>query len=223
MTSDTNRTKERLLAAAKEEFAAHGIAGARVDRIAELAGVNKERIYGYFGNKQKLFDAVVGSALDELAEAVPLTAGDDPAEYVGRVYDFHRDNPVLVRLFLWEGLHHRDGALPKEDRRRGHYEEKIAALAETFGTEASPRVAACLMSMIGLAAWPSAVPQLARLIIGGADAGAPDLRSHVVAFARQALSGTPSVLAAGVSGDVAAGDSAPVTNGDSASVVSTTA
>lgn len=193
MTSDTKRTKERLLAAATEEFAAHGIAGARVDRIAERAGANKERIYGYFGNKQKLFDAVVGGALDELAEAVPLAPGDDPAEYVGRVYDFHRAHPVLVRLFLWEGLHHREGVLPAEDRRRGHYEEKIAALAETFGSEASPRVAACLMSMIGLAAWPSAVPQLARLIVGEAGPGgeAPDLREHVVAFARQALAEGP--------------------------------
>lgn len=191
MTSDAPPTKERLLAAAKEEFAAHGIAGARVDRIAELAGVNKERIYGYFGNKQKLFDAVVGRALDELAEAVPLRSGDDPAEYVGRVYDFHRDNPVLVRLFFWEGLHYRDGVLPNEERRRSRYEEKIAVLAESFGTEASPEVAACLLSLIGLAAWPNAVPQLTRLIIGtGAETAGLDLRSHVVAFARQALSGT---------------------------------
>ncbi|MFF3177813.1 TetR/AcrR family transcriptional regulator [Streptomyces sp. NPDC057900] len=208
MTSDTPPTKERLLAAAKEEFAAHGIAGARVDRIAELAGVNKERIYGYFGNKQKLFDAVVGRALDELAEAVPLRSGDDPAEYVGRVYDFHRDNPVLVRLFFWEGLHYRDGVLPNEELRRSRYEEKIAVLAESFGTEASPQVAACLLSLIGLAAWPNAVPQLARLIIGtdtrtgtgtetGAGAAGLDLRGHVVAFARQALSGPGAVTVSG--------------------------
>ncbi|MCG7524094.1 TetR family transcriptional regulator [Streptomyces sp. OfavH-34-F] len=193
MASDTTHTKERLLAAAREEFAAHGIAGARVDRIAELAGVNKERIYGYFGNKQKLFDAVVGRALDELAAAVPLRPGDDPAEYVGRVYDFHRDNPVLVRLLSWEGLHYRDGVLPHEEARRGHYEEKTAALAESFGTGTSPRVAACLLSLIGLAAWPHAVPQLTRLILepDAAAGGGPDLRAHVVAFARQALSDLP--------------------------------
>ncbi|MFG2405097.1 TetR/AcrR family transcriptional regulator [Streptomyces brevispora] len=149
-----------------------------------------------FGDEQKLFDAVVGRALDELAEAVPLKAGDDPAEYVGRVYDFHRDNPVLVRLFFWEGLHYRDGVLPNEERRRGHYEEKIAVLAENFGTEASPKIAACLLSLIGLAAWPNAVPQLTRLIIG-TDTEELDLRSHVVAFARQALSGTaaPALMA----------------------------
>ncbi|MFJ8442270.1 TetR/AcrR family transcriptional regulator [Kitasatospora griseola] len=187
MTQDPTSTKQRLLVAAREEFAAHGIAGGRVDRIAELAGVNKERIYGCFGSKQKLFDQVVAAALDELTEAVPLQAGDDPAEYVGRVYDFHRANPVLVRLFLWEGLHYRDAALPNEAQRATHYEQKVAALAATFGAEASPQVAACLLSLIGLAAWPTAVPQMTRLVLGTAQ---PDLRAHVVAFARQALAGS---------------------------------
>ncbi|AKJ11320.1 TetR family transcriptional regulator [Streptomyces incarnatus] len=193
MTRDPNTTKERLLSAATEEFAAHGIAGARVDRIAASAGVNKERIYGYFGNKQKLFDAVVGRALDELAEAVPLKGGDDPAEYVGRVYDFHRDNPVLVRLLLWEGLHYRDEVLPGEGQRRAHYEEKIAALGESLGLgealgdeETAAVVARVLLSLIGLAVWPAAVPQMSRLILGTAGSQ-PDLREHVVEFARHAL------------------------------------
>ncbi|GGQ72335.1 TetR/AcrR family transcriptional regulator [Kitasatospora griseola] len=193
MTQDPTSTKQRLLVAAKEEFAAHGIAGGRVDRIAELAGVNKERIYGCFGSKQKLFDQVVAAALDELTEAVPLQAGDDPAEYVGRVYDFHRANPVLVRLFLWEGLHYRDAALPNEAQRATHYEQKVAALAETFGAEASPQVAACLLSLIGLAAWPTAVPQMTRVVLGTTQ---PDLRAHVVAFARQALAGSLPIPAA---------------------------
>ncbi|WP_404869046.1 TetR family transcriptional regulator [Kitasatospora griseola] len=193
MTQDPTSTKQRLLVAAKEEFAAHGIAGGRVDRIAELAGVNKERIYGCFGSKQKLFDQVVAAALDELTEAVPLQAGDDPAEYVGRVYDFHRANPVLVRLFLWEGLHYRDAALPNEAQRATHYEQKVAALAETFGAEASPQVAACLLSLIGLAAWPTAVPQMTRVVLGTTQ---PDLRTHVVAFARQALAGSLPIPAA---------------------------
>ncbi|MFF4538939.1 TetR family transcriptional regulator [Streptomyces aureus] len=192
MTRDPGLTKERLLTAATEEFAAHGIAGARVDRIAASAGVNKERIYGYFGNKQKLFDAVVGRALDEVAEAVPLHSGDDPAEYVGRVYDFHRDNPVLVRLLLWEGLHYRNEVLPGEDGRRGHYEDKITALAGSLGFSpalgdaVSAEVAPVLLSLIGLAVWPHAVPQMARLIL---DPSKPDtdLREHVVEFARRAV------------------------------------
>ncbi|MGH3785430.1 MAG: TetR/AcrR family transcriptional regulator [Pseudonocardiaceae bacterium] len=191
MSKGSQHTKELLLAAAREEFAAHGIAGARVDRIAERAGVNKERIYGYFGNKDRLFDAVVTAALDELADAVPLSGQDDPVDYVGRVYDFHRDNPTLLRLLLWEALHYRGQALPCEDDRRARYTTKVTALAKSLNADPSPQVAACLLTLIGLAAWPNAVQQLARLIVGTAtetDAFQHTMRAHVVEFARRALS-----------------------------------
>ena len=56
---DSTATKARLLEAATEEFAAHGIAGARVDRIAAAANANKQLIYAYFGSKDQLFDAVL--------------------------------------------------------------------------------------------------------------------------------------------------------------------
>jgi AcrR family transcriptional regulator len=60
MAWDTAKTKRLLLDAAVDEFAAHGPEGARIDRIAAAAGVNKERIYPYFGGKQQLFSAEVG-------------------------------------------------------------------------------------------------------------------------------------------------------------------
>src|SRR5712691_1278983 len=47
----------RILAAATEEFTKHGIAGARVDRIAAAANSNKAMLYAYFGNKEQLFEA----------------------------------------------------------------------------------------------------------------------------------------------------------------------
>lgn len=186
-----------MLAAAREEFASHGIAGARVDRIAASAGVNKERIYGYFGSKEKLFDEVVAGALDELAATTPLTGAEDPAEYVGRVYDFHRDNPTLLRLFLWEALHYRDHPLPNESERREHYLSKIAALAQALGVgpDREHEVAALLLTMIGLAAWPNAVPPMTRMIMGekaGTAELRDDMRAHVVTFARHALSAYPA-------------------------------
>ena len=58
MQRNAERTRKRILAAATEEFAALGIAGARVNRIAEVAGCNKAMLYAYFGNKDELFDAV---------------------------------------------------------------------------------------------------------------------------------------------------------------------
>lgn len=77
MTSrDAERTRARLLAAARTEFAEHGMGGARVDRIASSAGVNKERIYGIFGSKEKLFAAVVAEAFGDHAVRVGLPGAD---------------------------------------------------------------------------------------------------------------------------------------------------
>ncbi len=52
-------TRKKLLTAARLEFARHGFAGARVDEIAERAGVNKQLVYHYFGDKDALYLAVL--------------------------------------------------------------------------------------------------------------------------------------------------------------------
>ena len=56
---DPVATRKKLLTAAREEFARHGFAGARVDEIAERAGVNKQLVYHYFGDKDALYLAVL--------------------------------------------------------------------------------------------------------------------------------------------------------------------
>ncbi|MGY4409554.1 AcrR family transcriptional regulator [Bradyrhizobium sp. LB7.1] len=56
---DPVATRKKLLTAAREEFARHGFAGARVDEIAERAGVNKQLVYHYFGDKDSLYLAVL--------------------------------------------------------------------------------------------------------------------------------------------------------------------
>ena len=100
-------TRRRLLDAATEDFAAHGVAGARVDRIAAAAGVNKAQLYAYFGDKLGLFDAVFRLHADAVADAVPFTA-TDLASYAVRLYDAFLARPDLVRLVTWaklEGIH----------------------------------------------------------------------------------------------------------------------
>ncbi|MCO5996513.1 TetR/AcrR family transcriptional regulator [Actinoallomurus rhizosphaericola] len=178
-------TKEALLGAAREEFAAYGIAGARVDRIAERAGVNKERIYGHFGNKEKLFDAVMSQVLDEVVEMVSQEV-DDVGDYVARLYDYHREHPDLQRLLLWEALHY-GGKREFDEGRRAHYRRKIERLARGLGAEPSVDVGRTLLTVCGMAAWPTAVPQMARLILGpdADDQGA--MRAHLIEFARSAV------------------------------------
>lgn len=73
-------TKERIFAAALDEFAEHGLAGARVDRIARRAGINKAMIYYHFESKEALYDhiltvhmeAAVSRLTDEIADDISL-------------------------------------------------------------------------------------------------------------------------------------------------------
>ena len=59
---DADRSQATILAAARDEFAEHGLGGARMDRIAERAGLNKRLIYYYFDDKEQLFRAVLEQA-----------------------------------------------------------------------------------------------------------------------------------------------------------------
>ena len=64
----------RIAAAAKQEFAKRGFAGARVDRIARAAGVNKQLLFYYFQSKRGLFQAAVRRAMAELEAALGSSA-----------------------------------------------------------------------------------------------------------------------------------------------------
>ncbi|GAA3820445.1 TetR family transcriptional regulator [Sphaerisporangium flaviroseum] len=109
MARDADRTRKRLLEAAAAEFAAYGIAGARVDRIAEAAGCNKAMIYAYFGNKDKLFDAVFSAQVADVLKHVPFDATDLPS-YAGRLLDRYEDDPATLRLATWYRLERPQGA-----------------------------------------------------------------------------------------------------------------
>lgn len=102
-----DQTRARILDAATEEFAAHGIAGARIDRIAERSGMSKPMIYTYFGGKAKLFDAVFDTHVIANSERVPFEAAD-LAGYATRLYDAYLADPALLRLVMWKRLE-RDG------------------------------------------------------------------------------------------------------------------
>ncbi|MCY9782407.1 TetR family transcriptional regulator [Nocardiopsis sp. EMB25] len=195
-TTRTETTRALLLQAARHEFAEHGIAGARVDRIAERAGVNKQRIYAHFGDKEQLFRYVVVKALNELSKAVTVTDDQDPAAYVARVFDYHRAHPDLLRLLLWESLHYGNARLPAEEERAELYDAKAASLSDALSvdTEVSD-TRQLLLTLIGLAVWPQIAPQIARLVLGpdaASDTEQERLREFLVDFTRTALGHPPA-------------------------------
>src|SRR3954468_13054865 len=106
MAWDTDGTKRKIVEAATAEFVQRGPDGTTVERIAKLAGVNKERVYNYFGGKPALFAVVLRDQLAAAASDVPMgsASADEVAEYAGRLFDYHRQHPELVRLLQWEAL-----------------------------------------------------------------------------------------------------------------------
>lgn len=170
-------TKARIFEAAIAEFAAYGIAGARVDRIAKQAQANKQLIYAYFGSKDALFSTVLERTMDELAAEIPM-GGDDLPGYVDRLADYHVANPHVLRLLLWEALERGETGVVAESERAEHYRHQAEAIrrAQESGNvtdEFDPGMLALLS--IGLISWPLAVPQLRRMMLG--DAKPADLRA----------------------------------------------
>lgn len=126
-TRDAEATKRRILEAATAEFAAHGIAGARVDRIAAHADANKSLIYAYFGNKDALFDAVFEAMVATTVEEVVIDADDLPA-FAARVFDHRLAHPELPRLVAWDRLERNGAGIAGAAVQEAH-EVKVKAVA----------------------------------------------------------------------------------------------
>ncbi|MGH3857349.1 MAG: TetR family transcriptional regulator [Pseudonocardiaceae bacterium] len=130
--------RARLLDAAVKEFVQHGLAGARVDRIAEAAQANKGLIYVYYGNKEQLFDTVLTHRVGALFDAVPFTTADLPG-FAGALFDRLLASPQLLRLHTWRHLER--GGSPAAEIEWGREKIEAIALAQKHGvitTELEP-------------------------------------------------------------------------------------
>lgn len=101
--SGVDPTRDRILAAAKAEFARYGIAGARIDRIAKEARTSKERVYAHFDSKEALYQVISAQELAAVAEATRIDPADLPA-YAGRIHDYFTAHPERYRLMRWGQL-----------------------------------------------------------------------------------------------------------------------
>ena len=165
MARDREATRRRIFEAAVDEFARHGIAGARVDRIAKRAGANKQLIYAYFGSKQKLFDRVITDQVTRFHEEVHLDPNDIPA-FAGDAFDFFTDNPAVVRLGMWHSLEPaQDGQLVEAIERS--IEQRVRALRKArsdgrIDTAIAPEE--LLVMIYALArAWVATIPEYTLL------------------------------------------------------------
>ena len=82
-------TRSRILAAASDEFGAHGFAATTVDRIARRARVNKAMIYYHFPNKRALYTCIIRDVFTPVTEKVRAAVAEDapPDKKVERLID----------------------------------------------------------------------------------------------------------------------------------------
>ncbi|MBL7258857.1 TetR family transcriptional regulator [Paractinoplanes lichenicola] len=118
-------TGDRILAAATAEFSQHGVAGARIERIAKTARTSKERIYAYFRSKEALYRHVLRQELGAVAEATRMDPTDLP-EYAGRIHDYFTSHPERYRLMTWGQME----PAPDDDPIRDATTYKLEKLAQ---------------------------------------------------------------------------------------------
>jgi AcrR family transcriptional regulator len=187
---DTEGTRRRLREAAAAEFAERGPDGTTMAAIAGRAGIHKERLDKYFGDKQALFETVLSGELEKLAASVIPPAGglEDIGEFAGRTFDYYAAHPELARLLLWEGL--AGGPVADQASRTAHYQDKARAYAAAqragiLDDDIDPDHLVFLI--IALAAWWFSVPQLAVMLTGEQNAGEQARRRASVVRAAERL------------------------------------
>jgi AcrR family transcriptional regulator len=110
-TRDSERSKAAILLAARQEFSRAGLGGARVERIAEKAAVDKKLVYYYFKDKDGLFAAVLESVYAEIRDAQLYLdlKGMPPLKAVRRMveftWDYYNAHPEFITLLNSENLH----------------------------------------------------------------------------------------------------------------------
>ncbi|PRI10031.1 TetR/AcrR family transcriptional regulator [Leucobacter massiliensis] len=188
MAWDTDATQRKLLLAGARQFAAAGFAGARIEAIGADAGVNKERIYRYFGDKRAFFAAVLGHELAGLLDGLDVTGTGAEAigDFVAQLLDRCERHPELPRLLLWESLE-LDAAVAIEQR-RPVCAHKVDGILTALPALDRGRAEHLLFSLIALAVGWCELGNLGSAVVGGTMEW-ETRRATVVAHARALATG----------------------------------
>jgi AcrR family transcriptional regulator len=152
-TNVAERTKADILAVATEEFATHGLSGARVDTIAERTRTSKRMIYYYFEGKEGLYRAVLEKAYSEIRSLDTQLGIEDsePVEAIRKIieitFDYDETHPFFISLVAVEnvqrgrniaklasirrrsaGVLHVLGAIMARGAREGVFRDDVSAL-----------------------------------------------------------------------------------------------
>ncbi|HKE64754.1 MAG TPA: TetR family transcriptional regulator [Micromonosporaceae bacterium] len=148
-------TREAILDAAREAFAARGFDGASIRTIATGAGVDPALVHHYFGTKEQLFLATVGAPVNP-GELIPLILDGDP-ELLGvrlvrmflSVWDDPHSGPKLIAI-VRSALAHDWSARMLREFVTSQVLRRVIAKVDVPPSEASTRAALVASQMIGV-------------------------------------------------------------------------
>ncbi len=137
ITTLGNHRREQILRSAEKEFEQLGFAGARMQRIADNAGVPKSNVHYYFASKEALYDAVLSNVVDLWNAALaPIDPEADPAsvleDYVRMKVELTRRYPAATRIFAREVLNGWPFLSERLKRETREWAEALAADIETW-------------------------------------------------------------------------------------------
>jgi AcrR family transcriptional regulator len=107
----SDKARENILEVATREFSEKGLAGARVDEIAERTNTSKRMIYYYFESKEGLYRAVLEKVYEQIRliesgiDIEGLSPEEALRELVRVTFDWHNKHPDFVRLVMNENIH----------------------------------------------------------------------------------------------------------------------
>ena len=158
---DQLSTEEKIIKAAQNVFVRKGYAGTKTRDITEEAGINIASLHYYYRSKDKLFELVIGEAMNRFSEGMDQILGSDlPLEekirtFVDNYINFFKQNPYVPMFILSEALTNPDRVADMLDR-----QQAIDKLANQFnqlveqGAIRKMHHAQFMMNLIGLTAFP---------------------------------------------------------------------
>lgn len=166
-----DRTRHRILDAAFKEFSKRGLAGARVDVIAQRARINKRMLYHYFGDKHGLYSAVVREKIIGRINTVAAaqTPDLDVISNIGLWFRQNCQDSEWVKLLAWEAVQSAGDRVVNEPERRHVMRRAVGcvkARQKSGLVRPDLRPDYLQLAKISLTMFPMALPQMARLILG---------------------------------------------------------
>lgn len=180
---DAARTRTKIMEAARDEFAARGFAGGRIDSIAHRAGTSKQLVYHYFASKAVLFEATLESKYEHHRSIEPEE--DGPGAVFVRRFRAACADPVWMRFLTWEAAENADASsIVAEGARREAIARQIAVIVEQQACGELPddlpaELIQLAVSILAIA--PIAFAQTTQMITGHAP-GDPRFQADWTAF-----------------------------------------